>query len=209
MRSESGLNPALFFIARSKTRRFQPAIGFWTWMARYYCCTIGEVMEAPCPGVWNSAVKPGGHRWRSAVSHDRRAHQWEYLVTEARYPFGWTYPDQVKDILQKKHHAVIRSLQDKIAATGRITHRKFKPRPVKFIDFTPALHSEDELQNALDKVEKFPRQYQALCLLDREEEGAPIVEALAASGVDHSVINALVKKATLFVRKRGVSHRCR
>lgn len=208
---ESGLNPRPFFsLLDQRPVVSSLQLDFWTWMARYYCCTIGEVMEAALPGGMKLSSET-----RVVIDEEVQSHMIdeltneEYLVTEALSIRGELTLDQVKDILQKKSiMPVIRSLQDKklLRLVESLTE-KFKPRIVKFIDFTPALHSEDELQNALDKVEKFPRQYQALMsFLDREEEGAlPLSKLLAASGVDHSVINALVKKGYFVLSEKEVS----
>ena len=186
-------------------------LDFWTWMARYYCCTIGEVMEAALPGGMKLSSET-----RVVIDEEVQEHMVdaltneEYLVTEALSIRGELTLDQVKDILQKKSiMPVIRSLQDKklLRLVESLTE-KFKPRIVRFVEFSPGLNNNDEeIQKALNKVEKFPRQYQAMMsFLDREEAGAmPMQELLTKSGVDHSVINALIKKGYFVVHEKEVS----
>ena len=87
---------------------------FWTWMANYYGCTIGEVMHV---------ALPGGLRLSSETKlliHDDFDDDMsdltdsEYLVAEALTIRNVLTIEEVKDILEKKTvYPLIRSLLDK------------------------------------------------------------------------------------------------
>ncbi|MBK9687619.1 MAG: hypothetical protein IPO65_07540 [Saprospiraceae bacterium] len=122
-------------------------IDFWTWMARYYCCTLGEVMEAALP----AGLKLDSET-RIVLENEVQDHlieqltNEEYLIAEALSIRGELTIDQVKDILQKKSiMPIIRSLQEKrlLRLVEELTE-KFKPRKKRFVALAPSFATEED-----------------------------------------------------------------
>lgn len=185
-------------------------IDFWTWMSRYYCCTLGEVMEAALP----AGLKLGSET-RVVLENEVQDHlidqltNEEYLIAEALSIRGELTLEQVRDILQKKSiMPVIRSLQEKrmLRLVEELTE-KFKPRKRKFVALAPVYLSEEAQHQALTKVERSKKQYQTLiAFLDRDELGEMELSSLMQKGgADHSVVAAMVKKGIFVLTEREVA----
>ncbi|HMS98947.1 MAG TPA: primosomal protein N' [Saprospiraceae bacterium] len=185
-------------------------IDFWTWMARYYCCTLGEVMEAALPAGLKLDSETRVVLENEVQDHliDQLTNE-EYLIAEALSIRGELTIDQVKDILQKKSiMPIIRSLQEKrlLRLVEELTE-KFKPRKKRFVALAPSFTTEEGQHEALSKVERSKKQYQALItFFDRDDIGEmELAVLMQRAAVDHSVIGAMVKKGIFILSEKEVA----
>ena len=187
-------------------------LAFWEWMASYYCCSLGEVMNVAMPAglklesetrvVFNG--DPGNIPLD--LSDD------EYMLAEAvsiRHELSIL---EIQDILNKKTvFPVIRSLLDqRIISIKEVLQEKFKPRTANFISLSAAFATGSEgWTRAFDMVTKSDKQTRfllAFAQLSRNEQGTlPASDILKLSGLDSSVIQALVKKGILTLEKKAIS----
>ncbi|MEO7175989.1 MAG: primosomal protein N' [Saprospiraceae bacterium] len=90
---------------------------FWEWMASYYCCTMGEIMQAALPAGLKLdselRIQPSPNI-EEAIPH---LDDQEYMIAEALQIQGSLSLDDIRDILGKKQiHKVVQSLLYKGAA---------------------------------------------------------------------------------------------
>ncbi|MEI6575003.1 MAG: primosomal protein N' [Bacteroidota bacterium] len=134
----------------------QQQFAFWDWMADYYLCHPGEVMEAAMPAVFK-------------ISNESRF----CLNTSYEGDFAQISPDEMRflDALQQKKsltvkdaegilnrknvYAIIKSLsQQAIICIEEETKDKRKPKMELWFKLHPDYHQEDALVNLLDRLEK-------------------------------------------------------
>lgn len=183
----------------------------WDWLADYYCCTLGEVMQAALPGhlkltsetklVFNAAF---GDDF-SELSND------EYLVAEALHIQNEVSIDDVRKILNKKTvFPVVQQLLNRgVLFLREDLQEKFKPRKVTAVRLAEPYRSQPELlRPVFDDLQKKERQVEILMAYLALEKRQPVVlrsEVLQKADVSPSSFQTLVKKGILETYEREVS----
>ena len=128
----------------------------WEWIASYYCCTVGEVMNAALPAALKLAseskirIVPGVELSEKILSEK------EYNLLRALKENGALsisdasrFADLVKII------PLIHNLIEKgYIVTEEEVRERFTPKTLSFIKLTDAYSSEEQLQQLYDKLEK-------------------------------------------------------
>jgi len=148
---------------------------FWEWMAEYYMCTLGDVMQAALPSAFklNSAStfmkNPAAEYEPDQLSGD------EYMVCEAfEFQDELTLND-IQDILNKKSVInLIRGLIKKqVLYIREDLVQKYKPKTLPFVDLTDAYRdNNEELKALMDRLKRAPKQMDLLLAwLDAQMKG--------------------------------------
>jgi primosomal protein N' (replication factor Y) len=185
---------------------------FWLWIAKYYCCTIGEVMLVALPGALKlysetKVILVDGQEIDSRSLSDD-----EYMVIEALTIQGELSIFNIQEILNKKSvYPVIHQLIDKaLIVVKEELQEKFKPKKESFVSF-PDERRKDEhwLIEMLEKVDKVDNQRRALlAFIQHRKTDQPFVLKKTIRDTAHvtsSVISAMVKKGIFIEEKRQVS----
>ena len=185
-------------------------LSFWKWIANYYCCTEGEVMQAALP----SGLKLESETKLSAVIGDHDFSELtddEYLIAEAMQVRKDLTFHEIKDILNKSSiHHVVRSLMDKgMLEVKEEVIQKYKEKQIKVASFSERfLSNRNDLTIAMDLVQKSEKQTNALLSmiqLTKDQDLVPLSELITMSNTDHSVFNALEKKGIINTKYHTVS----
>ncbi len=128
----------------------------WEWIASYYCCTVGEVMNAALPAALKLAseskirIVPGVELSEKILSEK------EYNLLRALKENGALsisdasrFADLVK-IIPLIHNLIERGY----IVTEEEIRERFTPKTLSFIKLTDVYSSEDQLQQLYDKLEK-------------------------------------------------------
>ncbi len=185
---------------------------FWQWMASYYCCTLGEVMNA---------ALPGGLRLDSETTlllhplFDGNADlltDREYLIYEALTIQPELTIEQVHKILNiKTIRPVIYALIEKrVVIIKEELKTKYKPKTVTAVRLQePYRSDETKLSEAFEKVEKkSSRQLEALIAFIQIAKNQDFIlaqEIYEKADVDSTVLKALEKKGIFEVFKKEIS----
>ncbi|HRI62155.1 MAG TPA: primosomal protein N', partial [Saprospiraceae bacterium] len=183
----------------------------WDWLADYYCCTLGEVMQAALPGhlkltsetklVFNANF---GDDF-SELNND------EYLIAEAPHIQNEVSIDDVRKILNKKTvFPVVQQLLNKgVLFLREDLQEKFKPRKVTAVRLAEPYRSQpDLLRPIFEELQKKERQVEILMAYLALEKRQPVVlrqEVLQKADVSPSSFLTLVKKSILETYDREVS----
>ncbi|MFN4234756.1 MAG: primosomal protein N' [Bacteroidia bacterium] len=142
-----------------------PQLKLWEWMANYYMCALGEVMNAALP----SGLKLSSETkivLNPAFNDADCLNDKEYLIYEALTLKHVLSMQEVAEILELKQvHRVIKSMLEKAAIrVQEEIKEKFKPRIESFVKLNPIyLQDERLLKEAFDKLEKkAPKQLEVL-----------------------------------------------
>ena len=137
----------------------------WEWIASYYCCTVGEVMNAALPAALKLAseskirIVPGVELDTKILSEK------EYNLLRALKENGaLSITDASRFADLAKIIPLIHNLIEKgYIVTEEEIHERFTPKTLSFIKLTDAFNSEGQLQQLYDKLErKAPKQLDLL-----------------------------------------------
>ncbi len=185
----------------------------WAWMAKYYCCTMGEVMHVALPSglKLESETKVFFNADHDQIDALGLSDE-EYLVVEAISIQQQLTIAQIQDILNKKSiFPILRQLIDKgIIAIQEELIEKFTPKSVNFMTLAePYLSDPNLLKEAFEKVAKSDNQTRLLLafvqLSRNHKYSFPTSEVSSLAGVDSSVARALEKKNIVLIEKKTIS----
>jgi primosomal protein N' (replication factor Y) len=184
-------------------------IKLWEWMAAYYMCSEGEVMQAAVPAnlklssetilIWNED--------RSDDFSDLDAN--EYIVAEALLIKKELRLTEVQQLLDASNvYPVVKRLIDKdVCHVWENLKEKFKEKTEVSIRLADQYHNEDALADLLNNWSKAPKQLELLLayLHLKKTEGEVIQTALLKkSGATLAQLKGLAEKNILIPEKRTV-----
>jgi primosomal protein N' (replication factor Y) len=185
---------------------------FWSWMASYYCCTLGEVMNVAMPAglKLESETKVVFNGELEDITVELNDD--EYLVAEAVSIQNELTILQIQDILNKKTiFPILRSLLDKrIISIKEELIEKFKARMVNFVSLNePYLSEPNCLSEAFDLVANSEKQTKALLAFVQISRNKifsmPVSDIYLLADVDSSVLQAIAKKGIFTIQKQKLS----
>ncbi|WP_257656248.1 replication restart helicase PriA [Parapedobacter lycopersici] len=182
----------------------------WDWMAAYYMCTLGEVMQAALPAALKLASETkivaaaGEHVDRSTLSDK------EYLIMDALdIALELKVSDVIKLLGQKTVFPILKQLFDKqfILISEEIAV-KYKPKMKVFVTLDEAYTDETGRKMLLDALHKAPKQQDAVLAylqLSRSNPEVAKSDLMEASGCSAATIAALAEKEIFRLHERAVS----
>ncbi|HMR88677.1 MAG TPA: primosomal protein N', partial [Saprospiraceae bacterium] len=185
---------------------------FWSWMASYYCCTLGEVMNVAMPSglKLESETKVVFNGELEDITVDLNDD--EYLIAEAVSIQNELSILQIQEILNKKTiFPILRSLLDKrIISIKEELIEKFKARMVNFVSLNePYLSEPNRLSEAFDLVANSEKQTKALLAFVQISRNKifsmPVSDIYLLADVDSSVLQAIAKKGIFTIQKQKLS----
>lgn len=186
----------------------------WKWIADYYCCSPGEVMNAALPGNFKLSSKtivtlsPLYDPNMQGLKDD------EFTVCEALNFQHELSIDAIRKILDKKskkavYPVVNRLLKKKIIYRKESLQEKYKPKKVTCVRLTNIFVEQPALlQEAFELIKKAERQVETLMAYMQLSRSHKLVKRsvlIKKAGVNSSIINALVKKEIFELYDREVS----
>ena len=133
-------------------------LGFWDWIAAYYLCTPGEVMNAALPAGLRFSSETRILRNKDFALDEVQQDfftekEWKLVIAlEAKQEMSVEEAAQAVEI--KNVQPVVQALLAKgFAILKEEVKENYKPRTEVFVKISPAL-SEDDLRKAMDELEK-------------------------------------------------------
>lgn len=182
----------------------------WRWLAGYYLCYEGEVMQAALPAALKLAsetkivaVQAGG------VDRDMLNDQEVLIMDALDIASELRVSDIVKLLGQKTVFPVIKRLFDKgfIRISEELTE-KYRPRRRIFVQLNPLFATEEAKRMMFEELDRAPKQLDAvLAWIQLNRGGGRVSKAsvLESSGCGHSAFKALVDKEIFIAEERDVS----
>jgi primosomal protein N' (replication factor Y) (superfamily II helicase) len=177
----------------------QKHLAFWQWISTYYCCNLGEVMNAVLPAymklssetalVLNELFEPDA----TPLTDD------EYMIVEALQIKPELTLQEAQKIVNKNNcRKIIMSLIEKRAIyVFENVKESYKPKLEKIVILNPALDNEDSLKNIFNTLEKSPKQLHVVLSylhLINTKKNVLQKELLAAAQATSAQLQALVKQ---------------
>ena len=174
-------------------------INFWRWIADYYLCNIGDVMNAALPSAMklssesNLVINPSADYDKNELSEQ------EYLIIEAIEVQGGISINDVQKILDiKTVMPIIKNLINKgcIYLLEEI-QEKYKAKTRSIIELNVFYTDVQNLKNLFAELESKPKQVdalQAFLRLSKTEKNISAKMLIEEAAISSSVINTLIKK---------------
>lgn len=176
-----------------------PLLKFWEWMASYYMCTLGDVMNAALPASFRlestTLIRLNTDCDLSQIELSDK----EFLIAEALTVREELNMDQLMEIVQQKNiFPLLKSLYLKeVIILSEELKEMYKPKLATCIRLTEAYAEESMLETLFQQLEKQPKQTDALlAYLQVQKQGIPLTKAelLQKSGISESSLKTLIKK---------------
>ncbi len=186
-------------------------LNFWQWLAEYYMCNVGEVMNAALPSALKLASETKielnkGFEFDKSILHDK-----EYLIVEAlEIQPELTISDIAKLLGQKTVMPILKGLFEKnIIHISEEVSERYKPRTRTFITLNPVYNNQDNLRELFAILEKrAPKQADAVLAyikLSRHQKTISKTELIEESGAGASSIKSLEEKEIFIAQEKNVS----
>ncbi|MCD6354430.1 MAG: primosomal protein N' [Prolixibacteraceae bacterium] len=184
----------------------------WNWMAKYYCCTLGDVFRAALPSglKLESKSKIGltGAEWEEVLSTKEKLIVQELnsdasLLGDLQKKLGDDFSYPALKLLLKKNLIFV---EEKLSA-------KYKPKTQTFVRFHPEINSEAILNSKIESLERAKKQVALLyhfCHVTKafEVDQLPWIakkELFEGTNFSTHLLTELVKKKFLVQFQKQVS----
>ena len=183
----------------------------WKWMAAYYCCSPGEVMNAALPAHLKLSsetqflLNPVFSESLPELSDK------EYLIAEALQVRNFITINDVRLILDLKNVIpVVNSLIKKgVIFSEEEIKQKYSVLKAQFIRLLEPYRSDYEtLKYAFDEIQNSEKQTQALLAyvqMTRTGQWVKLVELIHSADISRQILASLVKKNIFEIAERDIS----
>ncbi len=191
---------------------------FWKWLADYYCCTLGEVMEAAFPAYLKLSSERRLVLHANFDPNQGGLDDKEYLIAEALQLQQTITVEEVRKILnQKTVMPLIKRMMEKgIVSIYEELQEKYKAKKLSCVRLAAPYRSEPGLLGeAFDLCARAPRQmetlmaYVTLCKALKQPLEAPKgllrQQLYDKAGADSSILRAMEQKGIFELFERTVS----
>ena len=191
---------------------FPENIAFWEWMAKYYCCTPGEVMKAALPSGLRleseTKIKKAPGSDPDHLSGD------EQFLSGIIGEKGKSLQTIKKEAGTRFRFSVLNSLiQKSCIEVEEKVGAKYREKTQLFISLSSKIKSKPELNNIIDSLKRARKQEKLLlhfCSLanvfsSNEKKEISRKELLKGGGFTPAVLKALIKKEILLEKQKPVS----
>lgn len=185
--------------------------GLWEWIASYYMCKLGEVMNVALPSGLKLSSETvvsleSGMQWEHVPLSDD-----EYMVVEALEIQKELRIGTIQEILDKKTvYPVIKKLLEKqLIWTREELQEAYKPKIVGFVRFADQFRDEnmawEELLESLSRSKHQTNAVLSLIQLQKQFTQVPRREVYQMAGITGQVLQALEKKGIVELYEKEVS----
>lgn len=182
---------------------------FWKWVAHYYMCTLGEVMNAALPGPFKLQSETLVTLNPDCDMNDVVLTDKEFLVAEALTVAPHLEVSEISSILEIKNvFGVLKGLYAKgvILYTENIKET-YKPKLTVCIKLQEAYRNDEALEQAFAMLEKTPKQLDllmALVHLSHQHTHVSRKQLISYGNFSESSLKTLVKRGILEEYKLAV-----
>ena len=182
---------------------------FWQWMASYYLCSEGEVMQAALPTHFKLSSETVLLYNEEAGEDFSQLDNDEFVVAEALLIKKELRLTEVQQVLDVRHvYPVIKRLiEKKVCFVWEELKATYQPKQENYVLLNPDLAGEDKLSDLLNNWSKAPKQLELLLAylhLEKSEGEVTSNGLLKKSGANAAQLKGLVNKGVLRIEKRNV-----
>lgn len=181
---------------------------FWEWIAAYYICSEGEVMQAAIPANLKLSSE-SILQWNEERTLDfSDLSDSEFIIAEALEIKRELRLSEVQQLLDINHtYPVIKKLIEKgVCFIWEELKEKYKQKTEIFILLHPKFNSDEQLELLLNNFGKAPKQMELLlAYLHLKQSAGEVkqIDLLKKSSANAAQLKALIDKGILIAEKRS------
>ena len=181
----------------------QAQLQHWQWIAKYYLCTVGEVMRAALPSAFILESETVISKNNETILSNTDLKDDEFLVYEALQHQSSLKIHDISIILDKKNVLpVIKRLLEKNAiSVEEEIYEKYKPKMVRYVKLHVSFTSQESLQGLLEELSRAPKQRHVIMTLfslsATTKKPVKVSDLSEESQSSTAVIKALIDKGVL------------
>jgi primosomal protein N' (replication factor Y) len=184
-------------------------LALWEWMASYYMCTEGEVMQAAVPSHLKISSESIFIFNEEAAVDVHQLSDTEYIISEALQIKKHLSLIEIQKLLDRKsvYPVINKLIQKGICSVEETMHDKYTIKVENLLHLHPDYHSEAALEQLLNDWTRAPKQLALLLsfLHVQKTKGQVQQKALLEkSGASHAQLKSLIDKGILVVEKRKI-----
>ncbi len=189
---------------------YEKQLQLWEWIAQYYMCTEGEVMQAALPAHFRLSSETILFYNEDIEIDAQHLNDHAFLVAEALHIKKELKLTEVQQILDNKNvYATIKKLMDaQICFAYESLNKKYKEKKDIFIGLQPKYNNETALASLLNaNWSKAPKQLELLLAfihLHNIESNITQKQLLTKAGATAAQLKSLIDKNILIAEKRSV-----
>ena len=181
----------------------------WEWMAAYYMCTEGEVMQAAVPSHLKISSESVFILNEDAAIDGQNLSDTEYIISEALQIKKQLSLVEIQKLLDKKsvYPIINKLIQKGICSVEETMHDKYTIKVENLLHLHPNYHTENALEQLMNDWTRAPKQLALLLAflhLQKTEGQVQQKALLEKSGAAHAQLKALIDKGILVVEKRKI-----
>ena len=181
----------------------------WEWMAAYYMCTEGEVMQAAVPSHLKISSESVFILNEDAAIDGQNLSDTEYIISEALQIKKQLSLVEIQKLLDKKsvYPIINKLIQKGICSVEETMHDKYTIKVENLLHLHPNYHTETALEQLMNDWTRAPKQLALLLAflhLQKTEGQVQQKALLEKSGAAHAQLKALIDKGILIVEKRKI-----
>ena len=183
----------------------------WQWMAKYYCCSLGEVMLAALPAGLKMSSETRIILSPMLAEEDSMLNHKEYLIAEALRNRNEIGIGDVQDILGQKtvYPLLSKMLEKKLIYLKEELKEKYKPKSIGCVRLQePYATNPILLEEAFELVQRSQRQTNALLgfvQIYKTQQYVRKQDIYKMTGIDSTVLKAMEKKGIFELYNREIS----
>ena len=183
----------------------------WQWIAGYYMCTIGEVMNVALPSGLKLSSETILSLEQGVLYDHLELSDDEFMIVEALEIQGELSIGTIREILNKKTvYPIVKRLLDKqLVWTKELLQESYKPKVETFVQFSPEyLNEEPDWETVFALTARSIHQTNAilgLIKLHKQQKWVPQSLLCQQARIPSSALKALEKKGIVDISKREVS----
>lgn len=175
----------------------------WQWIAKYYICTLGDVMRAALPSAFILESETLVTQNKGSAVDESILKDDEFLVYEALQHQSSLKIHDISNILDKKSVLpVIKRLIEKgVVCVEEEVYEKYRPKLVRYVKLHDNFSEEKALQGLLEELGRAHKQKEVVLTLfsisAKTKKPVKLADLIKESGASPSVIKSLVDKNIL------------
>lgn len=188
---------------------FKEQLMLWEWMASYYMCSEGEVMQAAMPTYFKLSSQT------TLIFNEEYGEDFselddeEFLVGEALMIKKELKLPEVQQILDNAHaYPVVKRLIDKkVCMVWEELKNEYKEKKENFVLLNPKFSDEKELETLINNWSKAPRQMELLLAFlhyHKTEGEVSQSKLLKKANASQAQLTGLIDKDVLRIEKRSI-----
>jgi primosomal protein N' (replication factor Y) (superfamily II helicase) len=188
---------------------------FWDWIAEYYMCYPGEVMNSALPSALKLASETRIVQHPDFKGQTDHLNEKEYLIAEAIEIQKTLTISEVSRIVEiKKVFPLIKNLiEKKVVLVEEELKDRYQPKRETYVRFTGDYQTDEKLQNLFDDLEKRAfRQLELVMTYVRmaglqPKSGAEVKrpDLLKMSNTSAGILDALINKGVFEIYEKSIS----